>query len=1109
MAFTAVGFLVSSAMEGVIAASMLNAGFLGTIAMAIGGTSVLAGAIGGLAGMALRAVVGSSSNSAGQSQTARAANTGIIQNVTSTVEPIPVIYGTRRIGGTRVFIEVTGATNKNLWMVIVHCEGEIDGAGTTYTFDSIPATDSRFSGFYQLTQHTGSDAQTVDAGLAAAVPSLWDSTHTLNGIVYTVVKLTYDRSAWSGIPTLGALLKGKLIYDPRSSTTAYSDNPALAIRDYLTNARYGRGLATSVIDDASFIAAANYCDAIISDSYGGKRYTLGAVVDTSARPLDNVIAMLATCRGYLVYTGGMYSLVLDRPKEAGDTPFDFNESNITGNWTISQPNKRSKFNQLKATWINPANDWQPDIMTIDLPTERAAEDNGLLLSTTFDLSFVTNAGSVARIGMEELKQSRYGITVKFTALPEGVRARAGNLITITHPTPGWTAKLFRVMTITVLDNDEIEITAREHDESVYTYTVPGYVAGGSPTSLPNPFYVAPPTALVLASGDAQLIQLDDGTLVPRILMTWAGSPDSTVRDYEIQWRIGGAGAWDSAVASDMKYAIAPVVVGQSYNVRLRARNAIGAVSSWVTGSVTATGTVTAPASVTGFALTYDSGLITLAWTPNSETNISYYEARVGASWAAGVRVGRALTSMTHRITTPGTYQFWLAAVNNSGLASAAVAQSITVSVPAALSGITVTPGVLNGYFQCTVPTEKDFAGIQIWLSTTPSFTPGAGNLVYDGPSTATVISKDAGGSPLVSGTTYYLKAAAYSSLTKTGLLASADYSFVPSAAGGVPVFATVGALPASPADGTVASVTFTDKLYRYAAGTGWVTWVDGSDLVNASVTAGKITTTSLAAISANLGAITAGNITMDAAGFIKGGQSAYNTGAGFWLGYDGSAYKFSLGNPATQSLKWDGSNLSITSPQFTLLGGSATFSGALSAASGTFTGALSAATGTFAGTLSAAGGTFSGALSAATGTFSGTLTASAINAVNTLNIAGEAVTVPRSATGTTSATTTTADFGTSAASIAYAVVMNHSGGQELGDGCTYDINLYRNGAGPIKTTRVFIRNTGEITTFANIHLDTAPGGSAYYNVSVVFISSVGSGVTGPTSVALTVLGTKR
>jgi hypothetical protein len=77
--------------------------------------------------------------------------------------------------------------------------------------------------------------------------------------------------------------------------------------------------------------------------------------------------------------------------------------------------------------------------------------------------------------------------------------------------------------------------------------------------------------------------------------------------------------------------------------------------------------------------------------------------------------------------------------------------------------------------------------------------------------------------------------------------------------------------------------------------------------------------------------------------------------------------------------------------------GAATFVLDGSTGNATFAGALSAATGSFAGSLSAATGSFAGSLSAATGTFSGTLTADAINAVSTINIAGNAVTVPVSA----------------------------------------------------------------------------------------------------------------
>lgn len=62
-----------------------------------------------------------------------------------------------------------------------------------------------------------------------------------------------------------------------------------------------------------------------------------------------------------------------------------------------------------------------------------------------------------------------------------------------------------------------------------------------------------------------------------------------------------------------------------------------------------------------------------------------------------------------------------------------------------------------------------------------------------------------------------------------------------------------------------------------------------------------------------------------------------------------------------------------------------------------FAGALVGATGTFSGALNAATGSYSGSLNAATGTFSGTMTAAAVNAVDTINIAGNAVTVPVSA----------------------------------------------------------------------------------------------------------------
>lgn len=93
---------------------------------------------------------------------------------------------------------------------------------------------------------------------------------------------------------------------------------------------------------------------------------------------------------------------------------------------------------------------------------------------------------------------------------------------------------------------------------------------------------------------------------------------------------------------------------------------------------------------------------------------------------------------------------------------------------------------------------------------------------------------------------------------------------------------------------------------KIAAGT-----ITATEIAASTITAGKMSVSTLSSIVADLGSITAGNITLNSSGYIKGGQTAYATGTGFFLGYDSSAYKFSIGN-SSQYLTWDGSTLTTT-----------------------------------------------------------------------------------------------------------------------------------------------------------------------------------------------------
>jgi hypothetical protein len=64
------------------------------------------------------------------------------------------------------------------------------------------------------------------------------------------------------------------------------------------------------------------------------------------------------------------------------------------------------------------------------------------------------------------------------------------------------------------------------------------------------------------------------------------------------------------------------------------------------------------------------------------------------------------------------------------------------------------------------------------------------------------------------------------------------------------------------------------------------------------------------AVTATSGTFT-GGVTIGTSGSLSSGQSAYDTGTGYWLEYNGGTPRFSLGNSSGNKLTWNGSALSI------------------------------------------------------------------------------------------------------------------------------------------------------------------------------------------------------
>ena len=91
-----------------------------------------------------------------------------------------------------------------------------------------------------------------------------------------------------------------------------------------------------------------------------------------------------------------------------------------------------------------------------------------------------------------------------------------------------------------------------------------------------------------------------------------------------------------------------------------------------------------------------------------------------------------------------------------------------------------------------------------------------------------------------------------------------------------------------------------EAVFSVLAGAGGQN-IDASSIVANSITANELSTS----------IVYAGTIIIDTSGNIRSGQTAFNTGTGWFLGNDSGTAKLSIGNPAGNFVTWDGSNLVI------------------------------------------------------------------------------------------------------------------------------------------------------------------------------------------------------
>ena len=228
---------------------------------------------------------------------------GILVNAREATASADFIYGEVRKGGTVTYYESTGDKNKFLHQIIVLAAHEVQQIGDIYINDEIVTIDS--NGFVtgntweskiRIQKFDGSQTQAPADLLSESEltgSNALTSDFVGNGIAYLYVRYEYDKDVFAnGVPLVTAVVQGKKVYDPRTSATAYSNNAALCIRDFIKSTY---GLNDSAIDDVSFSAAANESDENVALTGGGteKRYTMNGIVKASSS-IGDVLGKMST-----------------------------------------------------------------------------------------------------------------------------------------------------------------------------------------------------------------------------------------------------------------------------------------------------------------------------------------------------------------------------------------------------------------------------------------------------------------------------------------------------------------------------------------------------------------------------------------------------------------------------------------------------------------------------------------------------------------------------------------------------------------------------------------------------------------------------------------------
>lgn len=648
------------------------------------------------------------------------------------IAPRQLIYGQARVGGTIVHMETSGTDNFLLHMVIAIAGHEIEeltkvrlndndlttttstiSGSTVHTVSNSDYTntdnDNNF-GSGRLIRFTVQDgSQTAVDGFMNAQLSSMGTTDKFSGVAYVYMQMVFDAEAFGGgIPATSFLVKGKKCFDPRTNNTVFTNNPALHIRDYLTNTEYGIKATTAEINDTTnaggFASAANTCEQNVTLADGStteKRYTANGFTNFSANGNGVIESLLSAMAGKTAYVNGKFNIFAGASQTPSLTVTD--DDLLDAVQVQTNPNSGNLFNSVKPVYVDSTQNYvaadaevyrDTTMLNADTPTGESTANYVKQMET--QLPFTVTDTMAQRLGRIALKSQRQTTSITLLTSLKFMRLQPNDWVYVTNERLNYSQKVFEVIStnMEVLQSGEVPVMAtrlelKEIASSVFDFATNDYTTGQSEGSdvTTGDYSVTAPSNLSLA----QQTNKDGVTTKVDIKATWTNNSSDKVTLTEVAYKLSTDGAFtsDFTVGKGVAVALLPnVVVGKTYNVKARHIDVNGVASAYTSQvNISISAPTDAPAAPT--SLTASSGEtfnILVSWINSTSADLKATKIYrrtsnttptddtflVDTLYGQNGKKTTTLFGTQDGLTAGTTYYFWIRAVNHSDVHSAFV-----------------------------------------------------------------------------------------------------------------------------------------------------------------------------------------------------------------------------------------------------------------------------------------------------------------------------------------------------------------------------------------------------------------------------------------------------